>query len=663
MACSRKAVRKGFAERQVFFRAEGDQLNLQKASYAKRTQRRGIFFFALVLFLGAEITFTADLVDQDLTISHLNAIINWYRDCSTKVQSIGLPSDQVYQETSQNLAQQAVRLAFQSGKASAQLLDASVNQASSAAPGTSGAPQSNFADMLAKVNTRIESDQAQMDVLTKQLGSATGSKRQTLQSRIDEQKAELELDKATQDTIEKMLAFVQSSNEAGAGGFAGTISQLERSVPEVNPDPNAAKTAAKPAAPAAQPAAAISPGLISKAASLYAEIRSIRDIDSLLKETAAVRAMATSLRQPLRDSIGKIVSSGRSLADQPAPTDRTQATAVEKDLQTLTEQFKRTANAMLPLSQEVLILDQSKSNLLNWRQSIVNEAKATLRGILFSLITILLVLGLLWGLSELWRRWTFRYIHDLRRRRQFLLLRRVVVGFLVGIVLILGVVSDFTSIATFAGFATAGIVVGLQAVLLSVAAYFFVIGRYGIRVGDRVSVAGVTGDVIDVGLVRFYLMELAGTDINLTPTGRIVVFSNAVLFQATTPLFKQIPGTEYTWHEVVLQLTPGADHKLVLEKIEPAVNAVYERYREDFENQHRGIETQLEVQMPVPTLQAKLQFADGGLELLLRYPAELRKAAQMDDEVTRTVLDVIRDNAEIKEAITGSPKMRAAVRV
>jgi small-conductance mechanosensitive channel len=82
---------------------------------------------------------------------------------------------------------------------------------------------------------------------------------------------------------------------------------------------------------------------------------------------------------------------------------------------------------------------------------------------------------------------------------------------LVGVVLIMGCVSEFNSLATFAGFVTAGIAVGLQGVLLSIAAYFFVVGRYGIRVSDRISVAGVTGDVIDIGLVRLYLMELAGT--------------------------------------------------------------------------------------------------------------------------------------------------------
>lgn len=63
--------------------------------------------------------------------------------------------------------------------------------------------------------------------------------------------------------------------------------------------------------------------------------------------------------------------------------------------------------------------------------------------------------------------------------------------------------------------------------------------------GDRISVAGATGDVVNIGLVPLYLMELAGTGLDLYPTGRIVVFSNSVLFQAGTPLFKQVPGTEY----------------------------------------------------------------------------------------------------------------------
>jgi small-conductance mechanosensitive channel len=275
---------------------------------------------------------------------------------------------------------------------------------------------------------------------------------------------------------------------------------------------------------------------------------------------------------------------------------------------------------------------------------------------------IALALGAVFILSEIWRRLTFRYIRDPRRRRQFLLMRRFVMGFLVGIVLIMGFVSEFSSLATFAGFVTAGIAVGLQAILLSIAAYFFVIGRYGIRVGDRISVAGVTGDVIDIGLVRLYLMELAGTGIELYPTGRVVMFSNSVLFQAGTPLFKQIPGTEYAWHEVAISLAPGSDYKLVQDQISGVVGSVFEKYREVIESQLGGIERRLEVQLKAPVPESKLQFTDAALEFVVRYPVDIRRASEIDENVTRAVLNILDANEALKAAVASPPKIRAAIK-
>ena len=59
-----------------------------------------------------------------------------------------------------------------------------------------------------------------------------------------------------------------------------------------------------------------------------------------------------------------------------------------------------------------------------------------------------------------------------------------------------------------------------QSVILSVAGYFFLIGKFGIRVGDRVQIAGVTGEVVEVGLVRLHLMELSSSGSEI-PTGRV----------------------------------------------------------------------------------------------------------------------------------------------
>jgi hypothetical protein len=154
-------------------------------------------------------------------------------------------------------------------------------------------------------------------------------------------------------------------------------------------------------------------------------------------------------------------------------------------------------------------------------------------------------------------------------------------------------------------------------------------------------------------------MELAGPAVELYPTGRIVVFSNSVLFQAATPLYKQLPGTDYAWHEVVLDLIPGGNHKAAQEKISAAITSVYEKYRADIEQQMNYLEG---IQMNTPTPDAKLQFTDAGLELLVRYPVGLRKEAEIDEQVTRTLLDLINSDPELKASVSASPKIRAVVK-
>ncbi len=387
-----------------------------------------------------------------------------------------------------------------------------------------------------------------------------------------------------------------------------------------------------------------------------------RQIAGIIEETGYTRDLVDRLRVPIRDALRATIRQSQTLASQPPGTDAKQLQEQRQGFHDLADRFKQLSAVLLPLSQEIVVLDDSKTNFNEWRDSIGRESRHVLRSVLVRVFGIVLALAVILVLSEIWRRVTFRYISEPRRRRQFLVLRRVVIGFLFVIVLTLGFVSEFSSLATFAGFITAGVAVGLQAVLLSVAAYFFIIGRYGIRVGDRISVAGVTGDVVDIGLVRLYLMELAGTGLDFYPTGRIVVISNAVLFQTGTPLFKQIPGTEYAWHEVVVMIVPNGNHKAAQEKLVATVNAVYSPYREEIERQHATIERRVDIQVEAPRPEARLQFADGGLELLVRYPVEIRKAPDIDEEMTRKVLDLIETDEELKVAVAGSPRIRSAVK-
>jgi small-conductance mechanosensitive channel len=599
-------------------------------------------------------------LDGQAALHHLNQLISWYRHSTAGIQTVGLPTDAIYQDNTQSFAAEAVRLAFQSAKAEAALIAAQPQNNGENPPSGETTQQQNLAQMQARTSSQIDQLQSQIEKLNAQIAKAPAARRSNLTSQRDALQGEFDLQKALLEAIQKMATFVGSNGEI-SGGLEGSINQLARSIPEVLASNATAKKTAGTPAPA-KVSLTNSGGLISETITLYDYMSAVHQLDGISEDTDYTRDTANQLRTPLRDVLRATIQQSQTLANQPHATDPQQLQAERQYFRELTERFKQLSSALLPLSQEIIVLNDSKTNFDEWRNSIARESKYVLRSVLIRVFAILLALGVILVLSEVWRRITFRYIGDPRRRRQFLVMRRVVIGFLIVIVLTLGFVSEFSSLATFAGFITAGIAVGLQAVLLSVAAYFFIIGRYGIRVGDRISVAGITGDVVDIGLVRMYLMELGGSGLDFYPTGRIVVFSNSVLFQTGTPLFKQIPGTEYAWHEVVVMVAPDGNHKAAQEKLVEAVQAVYSKYQKEIERQHTEIERRVDIQVESPRPEARLQFADVGLELLVRYPVELRKAPDIDEEMTRKVLELIETDAVLKAAVSGTPKIRSAVK-
>jgi small-conductance mechanosensitive channel len=208
----------------------------------------------------------------------------------------------------------------------------------------------------------------------------------------------------------------------------------------------------------------------------------------------------------------------------------------------------------------------------------------------------------------------------------------------IALVIILTFASQLGSAVTFAGLLTAGIAVALQNVIVSVVAYFFLIGKYGIRVGDRVQIAGVTGEVVDIGLVRIHLMELGGPG-DSRPSGRIVAFSNSIVFQPTAGVFKQIPGTSFVWHEVKLTLAPETDYHVAKDRLTEAANAALAAYHDSLETQRQLMERNLtSVSAGELSSQVSLLHTASGIEATVRFPVELEKATETDDRMMKELL-------------------------
>ena len=620
-----------------------------------------IVFFAAALALVSWAAQTKPS-ESSLIQAHLNQAISWYRQVAALDVTAGQPSDTLYLENARNSATQALQLAFEAASAQAQLLAAQkkkvVGNTSTAETSPAADQQQGIAKAVSNTAKRVADLQSQIADLNTQVAKANSSKtRQPLISQRDALQGELDLYKTIQDSLQKIAAV--ANNETTGSGLSMQIAQLKQSVPEVFA--TAKKTISSPAVQNSKANAADNSGLFGKTAIMFGQMRDMHDIDQLMSDTLKLRDTAEKLDAPLKDSLKTMLQQGQDIVNRPDTTDPAETAATQRDFTALTTQFKQAADAAVPLRQEIIVLDQCHGELQEWRNSINVEYKRVLVSLLTRVGFILLALAMLFGLSQLWRHGTYKYIHDARRRRQLTLIRRFVIGFLMGIVVVAGFITEFSSLATFAGFLTAGIAVALQTVILSLAAYFFLVGRYGVRIGDRLTVSGVTGDVVEIGLVRLYLTELAGTGIDLYPTGRVVVFSNSVMFQ-TAPFFKQLPGTAYAWHEVALMVAPGADAAKVEQKLLDTVTSVYSEYQHTIDRQHALVERILDASVAAPVPKATLHFIEGGLELTVRYPVEIPHSGDIDDKVTRKLMEVIASDEELKKSVVGSPTLRAAIK-
>ncbi|HEU4415123.1 MAG TPA: mechanosensitive ion channel family protein, partial [Candidatus Angelobacter sp.] len=598
-------------------------------------------------------------------IPFLNQTIVWSRQLTTEQQLVTEPSDALFLNDSRQIADQAVKLSFDFARARAKdLMAQSGGNGRQPAQGVS--QYQALVDSAAKADAQVKGLQQELDGFHQQLLTATGKKRETVQAIISETEGELELFQTRRDTLRSMLQFATgtAANGLGSGSLLAQVEELARTIPaassggkeagETNPS---AGNSSSPAVVAARERKETPNGILALATDLFTLRRKLRALDDNLRQTDTLFQASKNLRAPLVAKVRELTRQGDDIAGQPDSQDRTVLAQQRKDLDSITAQFKQVSASLLPLGKQSILLDVYKRTTTNWRNAVESDYDAELKGLLLRLAGLGLILGVVLGVSELWKRATFRYVADTRRRYQFLLIRRIVLWCLIAIIVATAFASELGAVTTFAGLMTAGIAVALQNVILSIAGYFFLIGKYGVRVGDRVNIAGVTGDVVDIGLVRLQLMEVTEGPAP-RPTGRVVAFSNAVVFQAGSGMFKQIPGTSFLWHEIILTLDPKSDYRQVERRMMDAVKKVYGEYGEKMEIQRRSVERSLNSNLNVFAPESRLHLTQTSLEVVIRYPVEMGNAGEIDDRMTREILDAIERDPKLRLQVSAGPTIK-----
>lgn len=606
------------------------------------------------------------VVDASGIIPFLEQTLAWYRQMTVDKQIANDPTEVAMVSDNRQLESQIVRLSFDFARAEADALTS--KPASNQVPAQNGGTQQQaLLKAEDEADQEVKKAESELNSLKQKVASATGRQRELLQSQIVGVQGELDLEKTRKDAIHSMVEFVAGAGGGQAGGLRGQIDALAASVPTIaaagtagGNQPNAKdQNGTSTEDTASEPT-----GIWGLGGQVFGISHKLSAINGAITQTQALEKASSDLRTPLANRLGVLTQQADQLDKQSdsGSTDKNPSTLAQQrqKVDALTTEFKQLAAIAIPLSKQSILLGLYEKSLENWH----SEVRSDLKGLLGRLVTRLAVLGVFIGLvlifAEIGKRTIYRYVHEPHRRYRFLLLRKIAITFAIIVIVALGFASRLESAVTYAGLLTAGIAVALQNVIVAVVGYFFLIGRYGIRVGDRVQISGVTGEVVDIGLVRMQVMELGGSAAD-TPTGRVVAFSNSVVFQPTAGIFRQIPGTDFVWHEVSLTLAPDSDFKEVRERLLHAVEGVLADYGEELERQSRAMQRNL-LAVPEGALKpsAHLRLTPSSLEALIRFPVDLPHAGEIDERVTHELLREVDQEPKLKLASSAPISLRTA---
>ena len=190
------------------------------------------------------------------------------------------------------------------------------------------------------------------------------------------------------------------------------------------------------------------------------------------------------------------------------------------------------------------------------------------------------------------------------------------------------------------GVAGAGIAFALQEVIASVAGWVAVMFGNFYRIGDRVQLGGIKGDVIDVGVLRTTLMEVGEWVQGDLYNGRIVRVANSFVFKE--PVFNYTADFPFLWDEIRLPVRYGSDHREARALLERIAKDQLSEYAAGAKETWKHLVGRYAIEdarvEPMVTMIAN----DNWIELTLRYAVDTKRRRATKDELFMAILDAVK---------------------
>lgn len=273
-----------------------------------------------------------------------------------------------------------------------------------------------------------------------------------------------------------------------------------------------------------------------------------------------------------------------------------------------------------------------QKDIVDLIQSMTGMSHAAQLQIIFSLVVALF----LWVLRTVIIRIVCRKTDDplIRYRwRKGTTYGAVILGFiLIGRVWFAGI----QSLATFLGLLSAGLAIALQDLVKSFAGWIFILSRRPFVLSDRIQIGDYAGDVIDIRIFRFSLVEIGNWVDADQSTGRILHVPNSLIL--TDVVANYTRGFEFIWNEIPVMITFESNW----EKAKGILSSIAEKHAipltQEAEKRIKEASKQFMIFYKTLTPAVYTAVGDSGILLTVRFLVDPRRRRTSTQSIWEDIL-------------------------
>lgn len=264
--------------------------------------------------------------------------------------------------------------------------------------------------------------------------------------------------------------------------------------------------------------------------------------------------------------------------------------------------------------------------------------------ILYSIV-ILVVLGAIrFGILKI----VWRFTEDPRSRYNWKRSVSFIVGFLTVILIGSVWIRAIGQFGAFLGLLTAGLAIALKDPLTNIAGWIFILARKPFAVGDRVQIGDHAGDVIDLRLFQFTLLEIGNWVDADQSTGRIIHIPNGFIFSQAQANYSA--GFKYIWNEIPVLVTFESNWRKARDLLQRIVSEHAEELSSDAERKIIEASKKYMIFYQYLTPIVYTSVKESGVLLTMRYICDARRRRITEHEIWEDVLRAFAKQKDIEFA-------------